>query len=428
MNFDYRTHKPDSLTGAILAIEGIRDAAVLLNGPTGCKFYHGAIVEGQLPRESSYDPLRFRDEFYFGQPRVPATYLDGQDYVFGASEKLERILPVVASRGHSLIAVINSPGAALIGDDLDRFVSSAKLDVPCVSLESTGYSGTLEEGFQEALIATLRTLEPPCRQESPRVVNLVGLSIGQKHWEGNCLELERLLSLCGVSVGTVLSAGATVKSLRDLRSASLNVMVHEELGDRLASWCQGQYGLKTLRPCAGAPIGFDQTEAWVRGVCEALGVSPEPAIEEINRARARAVMFIKRLNSLTGLPKGATFAVRGPLSMVLPLTRWLHGYLGMVPVAVDPDDPGSPLAEELRVTLEDMGCGRAWRSDSFCGADCVLADGATLALLEAVPGKPEGIEIALPSLGYVDVVEKCLLGARGTLHLVEWLCNALISR
>ena len=48
---------------------------MLLNGPTGCKFYHGAIAEGQLPRESSYDPLRFLDEFYFGQPRVPATYL-----------------------------------------------------------------------------------------------------------------------------------------------------------------------------------------------------------------------------------------------------------------------------------------------------------------------------------------------------------------
>ena len=29
---------PDALTGAVLAVEGIPDAAVLLNGPTGCKF------------------------------------------------------------------------------------------------------------------------------------------------------------------------------------------------------------------------------------------------------------------------------------------------------------------------------------------------------------------------------------------------------
>ena len=129
-------HPPDSLTGAILAIEGIRDAAVLLNGPTGCKFYHGSIAEGQLPRESSYDPLRFIEEFYFGQPRVPATYLEGNDYVFGSSGKLERILPVVAAKGHALVAVINSPGAALIGDDLEQFVTSAKLNIPYVTIES----------------------------------------------------------------------------------------------------------------------------------------------------------------------------------------------------------------------------------------------------------------------------------------------------
>ncbi|NBB94759.1 MAG: hypothetical protein GVY16_03365 [Planctomycetes bacterium] len=47
--------QPDSLTGAILAAEGIVDAAVLLNGPTGCKFYHGAIAEGQVRGLTTYE-------------------------------------------------------------------------------------------------------------------------------------------------------------------------------------------------------------------------------------------------------------------------------------------------------------------------------------------------------------------------------------
>ena len=87
---------PDSLTGAILAVEGIRDAAAVLNGPTGCKYFHGAIAEDQLPRAGSFDPLLYSERFYFGQPRVPATYLDSDDYIFGASDKLRRILPIVA--------------------------------------------------------------------------------------------------------------------------------------------------------------------------------------------------------------------------------------------------------------------------------------------------------------------------------------------
>lgn len=421
-----RRHEPDSLTGAILAIEGIRDAAVLLNGPTGCKFYHGAVAEGQLPRESSYDPLRFLDEFYFGQPRVPATYLDGDDYVFGATAKLERILPVVAAKGHALIAVINSPGAALIGDDLNRFVQAARLNIPCVAIESTGYSGTLEEGFQEAVLRALETIGPVDRKPQPRTVNLVGMSIHQKHWEGNTLELARLLDLCGVQVNTVLCAGAAVEQLHHLRAAPLNVMVHEECGDRLAAWCETEFGIETLRPCAGAPLGFQNTEVWIRNVCRAVGAGPGRALEAIDAARTTAVMHIKRLNSLTGLPKGATFAIRAPVSVALPLAQWLYDYLGMVPLAVDCPDADSYLFEELRRALAGMNCPRALTPDAFSEADCVFADGATMAGLSTGSSSRAGVEIALPSLGHVDIVPRCMLGANGALHILEWLFNALI--
>lgn len=419
---------PDSLTGAILAIEGIRDAAVLLNGPTGCKFYHGAIAEGQLPRESSYDPLRFLDEFYFGQPRVPATYLDGDDYVFGASDKLERILPVVAAKGHSLIAVVNSPGAALIGDDLNRFIQSARLDIPCVAIESTGYSGTMEGGFQEALIQALEVLRPPAGEARSRSVNLIGVSIGQKHWEGSVAELRRLLGLCGIRVDAVLSAGSSVMELTQSRSVRCNVMVHEEYGDILAAWCESNLGIRTLRPCLGAPLGFDATEAWMRGVCAALDVSPEPALAAIDEARARAVMHLKRLNSLTGLPKGATFSIRAPASIALPLTCWLRDYLGMVPVSIDLIDTKPSLMEELQETLGAWGAKDALQPGHLNSADCVFADGASLSRMRMNDPSSNGVEIALPSLGQIDVIPKSLLGAQGTLHLLEGIMNVLLDR
>jgi nitrogenase molybdenum-iron protein alpha/beta subunit len=420
--------QPDSLTGAILAIEGIRDAAVLLNGPTGCKFYHGALAEGQLPRASSYDPLQFIDEFYFGQPRVPATYLDGDDYVFGASAKLERILPQVAAKGHALLAVINSPGAALIGDDLNRFIRGARLEVPCVAVESTGNSGTIEGGFQEAVIRTLETVAPSTRPVEAGTVNLIGLSISQKHWEGNVAELRRLLALCGVRVGATLCVGLNLDALLALRSAEYNVMVHEEYGDRLSAWCESCFGLKTLRPCLGAPIGFERTEEWVDGVCQSLGVSPEPALDAIDEARMRAVTHLRRLNSLTGLPKGATFAIRAPVSVTLPLSEWLYDYLGMCAVGVDPLDPESPLMGDLRCSLSQRQGLAALDTGDFGETDCIFADGATLASYQAAAGGPTGIEIALPSRGRIDVVDKSMLGAQGALHLVEWILNALLDR
>lgn len=72
----YAQIEPDGLTGAILAIEGIRDGAAVLNGPTGCKAYHSALSDKKLARSDSYKGVLYQREFYFGQSRVPATYLD----------------------------------------------------------------------------------------------------------------------------------------------------------------------------------------------------------------------------------------------------------------------------------------------------------------------------------------------------------------
>lgn len=227
---------PDSLSGAIFAIEGIADAAVLLHGPTGCKFYHGTLSERNLARGDGLDPLVYRSEFYFGQARVPATYMDGHDYVFGATAKLERLVAVAAARGHALIALVNAPGAALIGDDLERVIAAAGLAVPCLALENPGYSGSFTQGFQDALRQTIERLDPLPLPVVERQVNLVGLSLYQRHWQGSLDELRRMLGLlCGISVGVTLSAGSSVAALRGLRAAQVNVLVHEEYGGGLAA-------------------------------------------------------------------------------------------------------------------------------------------------------------------------------------------------
>lgn len=114
LTFGTDASEPDSLMGAILVIEGIEDAVVLLNGPTGCKTFYGWISNLQYPRSDHLNPGRFLQEFYFGQARVPTTYLDEQDYVFGGSEKLERIFDAIAAESYALIGIVNSPGAALI--------------------------------------------------------------------------------------------------------------------------------------------------------------------------------------------------------------------------------------------------------------------------------------------------------------------------
>lgn len=309
----------DSFTGAILAVEGILDAAILLNGPTGCKFYHGAISDNQLPRTETMDPLQYAEEFYFGQPRVPATYLDADDYIFGAGEILEKILPTVAAKGHRLIVVLNSPGAALIGDDLERFIAEAGLAVPCLAIEHTGFSGTFVQGFQEATLRVLDKLAAPVKQRR-RSVNLVGLSIFHRHWQGSLDTLSELLSLCGIEVNAVLCAGCRAIDLEHVGAAGANLVLHPEWADALSRFLGERFGQPSLAPLPGAPIGFQATEQWIREACAFFSEDPAPALAAIRKARQQAHLALSRFNTLTGLPRGATFALRADGSLALPLT------------------------------------------------------------------------------------------------------------
>lgn len=426
MEFDCQPILPDSFTGAIMAVEGITDAAVLLNGPTGCKFYHGSISEILLPRAEYLDPLYYSEEFYFCQPRVPATYLDDYDYVFGATQKLEKILPVVAEKGHSLIAIVNSPGAALIGDDLERFIKNACLPVPCIAIENTGFSDAFAAGFQDAVIQVLKQVDPRPGTTPKNRVNLMGLSIFHHHWQGNLNELTTLLNACGIEVNTVLCAGTTMARIKNLASAWCNLVIHQEYADKLAPFLKERFHLPTLMPSVGAPIGFEATEAWIKEVCHSFDLDPGPGMAIIKKARKRSHEVLNRFNSLTGLPKGATFALAADSSIALPLVTWLYNYLGMVPVAVKLAETVDCFADELTAFLHRIGCEESLNADmAGAGPDIVIGSQADISR-QRLAGYPfAGIDISLPAASHIHVVEKSFMGAKGTLYLIEKIINGL---
>ena len=423
----YSKIEADSLTGAILALEGIRDAVVVLNGPTGCKSYHGALSDRQFPRTAHSNPLDYTGEFYFWQPRVPVTYLDSDDYIFGASEKLARILEVVAAKHPALIAIVNSPGAALIGDDLSRFLAHAAPGLPCVAVESTGFSGLAPTGFQQAVRSVVDYLCPAPQAVVPKRVNLIGVSIMHKHWDGSVAELRRLLGLCGIQVQATLCADVTVADLQTLPSAQCNVVVYPDYGEDLARWLHEKFGTAFVIPSEGLPVGFDATEAWIREVACAVDVDPAPALAAVLDARRRSFTSLVRFNALTGLPKGATFAVKADLPLAFGLIRWLYTYLGMIPVAVVTPPAEMPaLAQRLQDFLDEIGCAAAWQAAiEETDPEVLIADGETLAWLRNQGKTLVCIESEPATPAYMDLIPKPLLGAQGGLYLVEQIIQGL---
>ncbi|MDY2959788.1 MAG: nitrogenase component 1 [Hornefia sp.] len=431
---------PDSLSGLIFALEGIYDGVVLLNGPSGCKFYHSSLSDGQMIRSLDFDPLNYPEKWYFGQPHVPCTSIDNGDYVYGSEEKLRETLRFLRENvKFNVLFVVNSPGAALIGDDLRGIARSEIKDRPVIVYESPGFSENMPKGYVRAFEAAAEYVS---RDESisgqgnsadcggsdaSKKVNIIGAGLWRRNFQGDVEELRRLCKMMDIEVNCMLMAGCFWQDICSLSDADLNIVIAPEFGEEIAK------KLKTLTGtgyyiCDSQPIGFKATEQWAREICEILDL-PEPykIIEESQRLRARCYPLISRLNSLTGMPTGRHFAVEGRYSEALGYSKFLLKYFGMTPDSISILDADMEnCKEELENFLRLYGVEDSLKKPILdTDAEIVLASGNTIGGLKLKGADFGGIDISLPSLGYIDVIPKTHLGLSGAVLLVELVLNGL---
>lgn len=420
---------PDSISGILFALEGLERTVVLLNGPTGCKFYHSATSDNQTIRQFEFDPLNYPEKWYFGQPRVPCTYLDSRDYIYGSREKLTEALEFLRENvSFDLLCVVNSPGAALIGDDLSGIVGRTIPDKPYLTLETPGFSSDICSGYETAAIELAGRFGPKrAEKKKAGTVNILGLSIYHRNWAGDKEELSRLFRLCGIGVNCFLCAGCTPEALGTLAEAELNVVLNPEYGLKTAQYLKDCFGVP-FYVCDGPPVGFSATEKMMREICMLLHAEDKACLTDSEKARGRVYPFVSRINSLTGLPKGVSFAVEGTYSELYAYIAFLSRYFGMIPeCAAVRNERCDCFKGRLLNLLGDLGASDAAARDLLqTNSELVFASGNTIARLKLGNHVFSGIEIALPSLGYVDVVPKTHLGVRGALLLTEQVLNGVI--
>ena len=412
-NNSLKSISPDGITGMIFALEGMKNTVVLLNGPMGCRFYHSTTSRFLTIRPLLYVPggeggekvpvdYNYLNDWFFRQERVPCTYLDGYDYVYGTREKIREALEFLKENiAFELLAIVNSPGAALIGDNLLDLARKVLGSRRVVMLESPGYSTSFQEGYSLASLELLRQAGVAIwqgrtkRKHPMRRVNLLGLSLWNRYFEGDLAELRRLLGLCGIEVNAALCADCSLNELSALPDADLDLAIYPEMGLASARFLEEKLGIPML-VCDAPPVGFSATETLFREICRRLELSPEPVLEESRRARALAWYRINDIHRAYGKPRGVTFFVRAMPSLEKAYTEFLRDYLGMEPAG----------AREAELVFSDANVisELMLENKTFCG-----------------------IEIALPGMGYLDLVPKTHLGTRGSLFLIEQVLNGLMS-
>ena len=452
---------PDSITGMIFAAEGIRGAVTLLNGPMGCKFYHSTTSQFLMTRPPLSLPAgpggrkvpvgyQFYDSWFFRQPQVPCTWLDGEDYIYGTADQVREALAYLKNNlEFTVLVLINGPGASLIGDSLEEMAGEILPDHRVIVLESPGYSDSFCDGYSLAVEEICRQgflsgwkkekrlpAEPagPERKDTVPAVNLLGLSIWQRYFEGDLEELTRLLGLMGVRVNCALAAGCRMEEIRRIPEACLNIVLYPERGLAAAEMLRRELDMPCY-VCGTLPVGFPATETIFTEIAGRLGVSPEPVLEECRQSRARAFSGIRPVHEISGLPEGVRFSIEGCSSEVLSYASFLQEYLGMVPdvLAVTEGPLPGCFGNGPAGIMPDSGAEAEMREafgkqmTDTC-AEIIFGNANTIAMLKTVSQAFCGIEISNPGMGYTDLIPKTHLGNRGALFLTEQVINALMSR
>ena len=257
--------EPDGITGAVAAIQGIRDVRLLLHGQNGCR-------KGLLPLERCMPG-----------DGIPYTDVSPADYYGGTAPKLERSLDALSGEG--LVAVLETPALTLIGDDVEGMARSRE---GCIRLDTDSLGNDIGTGFDSAIVSVLDHLAPERSETIENGVNILGLSVAHKDWRAVRMEMGHLLKSAGLRLVSVVGAGCTLGELRDSVRSGFNIVVDPEFCSRTVGFYEAM-GVETVG-IGCQPVGFDRVDDLYRAVSEATGRRTSHAFEmlgQVPQARLR---------------------------------------------------------------------------------------------------------------------------------------------
>jgi len=409
----------DGFMASLLAAESIRGCRAILHGPGACRGQN--VVLAQSVSQDYIPPSE--GPFYFGEARIPCTYLDGTDFVHGANYKMTDLLDTMD--GVEMAIVVPSPGASLIGDDLEMAFLRSRFRGEVLALKGCHMSEPACVGYDSVLASAIRSVCRPQEKVKGRV-NVIGLTELTEGWDATREELESYMDAMGVEVNAFIGADCTLQELRSAGSAAANLTVMPEFC-RETSAVLESLGVPTTE--LPVPFGFSATEAWIRSAADALGADPLKALEICRRTSGRCSMQMKKAGHGTSVTRGMTYSVSLDSEIALPLCEWMYRYLGMFPESVRRCGWWSEeFVERLAGFLSGIGCQDALGcdlSDERC--DVLFSDGHTVSVCERNRSCMIGVDLQLPTNKMYSFVSRPVLGAQGARRILDDVMNGLFS-
>jgi light-independent protochlorophyllide reductase B subunit len=423
----------DSLSGIVAAFEGISDAFTMLNGPIGCKHHLSYTTNLLGSYTPSKEPVLFKD-FYFGQARLPCTFVDEQDFIYGTEYKIVQSIKMLDSQGYGLIGVVNHSGTALIGDDLCRIIQAAGVKTRTMVVESSGFTGTFADGFKTGAVKILERLAKKPKETLPNSVNLIGPTVFHYNWKNDVAEIKRTLRALGVNVVAVICAGEKISNLERAGEAALNLVLYEEYADFVATFLEKEYGTPSIGLNSPSPFGLGPSEAWFNAVADHFKLSHRSLDVTSKKVRLNCYQELSKTSGVYNTLRGVPIAIFGDSSQVFPLMTFLYEYLGLYPVIVGLKEVGPKNYAALKqyINLHSLDTSMLLNPDQYEITDCitermpaiVFGSNTEEKLSSLLAEPPEFIPVSFPYNERTLLTMRPLVGFRGVLTLVEDTLNS----
>ena len=411
--------RADGFYGSMLAAESIIDGMTILHGPGGCRGLSASYSSRFVPREFT----TIEGDFFFHRSRIPCTFVDSDDYIYGASKKVGMILDLLKSKDTKFAVVLESPGASLIGDKLqDEVIGSDMADKTiiagkCLMSESFG------QGYDKTLCMIARKLTKKSETKKNKV-NLGGIPYIAKGCFPLLKELHGLLRSMGLEVIADIGAACTIDQMRESSEAAANVCICPEYFAETGKYYEDELGVPFVRGPLGAPIGYDAIRAWISEIAKVTGCDPAPALKIIDDEDYDVKRYVDASLSVGEFANFLTFSLFAEPSVALPLTQFLMKRARVAPLAIELNEKDEIYEGQLKALLERTGTmdslGKEFGSEF---SEIMIGPGGMCEYMLQKGMCSTAVDISMPSKEYLDLAPKSIMGLDGCRRILEKVLN-----
>lgn len=270
-----------AFNGAACMSIHVNDARILLHSSKSCAYISWQTISSTGRRE-----LYERGSLLTSSllPGLDSTNMTESDMVFGGTDKLtEHVSRIVNSQDHPrALIVISACPSGIIGDDIDRVKALSTDECPIITVKADGnLTGDYMQGMLMSYTEIARQIVDPSVKPEPDTVNIVFEKVVIKNAEDNFAVIRSFLDRMGIKVNCRFLYNTSYDSIREFKKAELNLLAYSDFtGKILEKFFTDNYGVRFFDK--QFPVGYHETEEWVRGVAGAFGKedAAEAIIEE----------------------------------------------------------------------------------------------------------------------------------------------------